>query len=163
MVFVVYGWPLLSVHTNWMRAVLLYIVLLYMWCCACDAVHVMLCMWCCACCLDADHCFMLCYVVVQRPVSDALSAWKRRGKNYAGSENHSPHQSRKRSHFGTLLFECMCMWCCACCLEAGLEAAVLGLLRWGCVGTVCAVKGCTLDWMWVWMYISMGVLLYDVR
>ena len=26
----------------------------------------------------------------------------RRGKqNYAGSENHSPHQLRKRSHFGT--------------------------------------------------------------
>jgi hypothetical protein len=22
-------------------------------------------------------------------------------KNYAGSENHSPHQLRKRSHFGT--------------------------------------------------------------
>jgi hypothetical protein len=27
---------------------------------------------------------------------------KRRGKkNYAGGENHSPHQLRKRSHFGT--------------------------------------------------------------
>jgi hypothetical protein len=25
----------------------------------------------------------------------------RKKKNYAGSENHSPHQSRKRSHFGT--------------------------------------------------------------
>jgi hypothetical protein len=26
---------------------------------------------------------------------------KRKRKNYAGSENHSPHQVRKRSHFGT--------------------------------------------------------------
>jgi hypothetical protein len=26
---------------------------------------------------------------------------KRKRKNYAGSENHSPHLLRKRSHFGT--------------------------------------------------------------
>jgi hypothetical protein len=26
---------------------------------------------------------------------------KRKMKNYAGSENHSPHRLRKRSHFGT--------------------------------------------------------------
>jgi hypothetical protein len=26
---------------------------------------------------------------------------KRKRKNYAGSENHSPHKLRKRSHFGT--------------------------------------------------------------
>jgi hypothetical protein len=26
---------------------------------------------------------------------------KKKRKNYAGSKNHSPQQSRKRSHFGT--------------------------------------------------------------
>jgi hypothetical protein len=26
---------------------------------------------------------------------------KEKRKNYAGNENHSPHQLRKRSHFGT--------------------------------------------------------------
>jgi hypothetical protein len=33
---------------------------------------------------------------------ESLSAeGKEKRKNYAGSENHSPHQLRKRSHFGT--------------------------------------------------------------
>jgi hypothetical protein len=32
---------------------------------------------------------------------DDIERIEKKKKNYAGSENHSPHQLRKRSHFGT--------------------------------------------------------------
>jgi hypothetical protein len=32
---------------------------------------------------------------------DAFRKEKEKRKNYAGSEHHSPHKLRKRSHFGT--------------------------------------------------------------